>query len=66
MADEALHCLHPWSVLEGKPNVVAAFRGEFDLARLLVPADQAKLLRDGGWLVSLVSCGPRLDAALGE
>lgn len=47
-ADEALHCLNPWSVLEGKPNVVAAFRGDFDLARLLVPTDQAELLQDGG------------------
>lgn len=44
----ALHCLHSWSVLEGKPNVVAAFRGDFDLARLFVPTDQAKLLQDGG------------------
>ena len=47
-AYETLHCLHPRMVFEGKPNVMTPFGGDFDLARLLVPTDQAELLQDGG------------------
>lgn len=47
-AYETLHCLHPRMVFECKPDVMAPFGGDFDLARLLVPTDQAKLLQDGG------------------
>ena len=52
-----LHCLHPRTVFEGEPNVVAPFGGDFDLARLLVPTDQAKLLQDGRERVALMPSG---------
>ena len=45
---------------------MAPFSGDFDLAGLLVPADQAQLIQDGGQRVALVPSGKRLDAALGE
>lgn len=54
------------AAFEGEPDIVPALGRDLDLAGLLVPADQAQLVEDGGQSVALVPSGQRLDATLGE
>lgn len=46
--------LRTQTTFEGKSNVVASFGGDLDLACLLVPANQARLLQDGGQCVAVI------------